>query len=83
MGNQQNLSPRVAERVFEAVFSSFMGCGTAWGGRLPCKQDIQVGSIPTRSTYNDCNIVTKNGKNVIIKLSNNTIVPGFYSICYT
>ena len=102
MGNQQNLSPRVAERVFEAVFLSFvrisyrlnwvnlrrgrhygfearcdifslilahwtnvslerrfghrvlwvrgyMGCGTARGGRLPCKQDIQVGSIPTRS----------------------------------
>ena len=28
----------------------FMGLGTAWGGRLPCKEDIQVGSIPTRST---------------------------------
>ena len=27
-----------------------MGLGTAWGGRLPCKEDIQVGSIPTRST---------------------------------
>lgn len=27
-----------------------MGPGTARGGRLPCKQDIQVGSIPTGST---------------------------------
>ncbi len=27
-----------------------MGLGTAWGGRLPCKQDIQMGSIPIRST---------------------------------
>ena len=27
-----------------------MGFGTAWGGRLPCKEEIQVGSIPTRST---------------------------------
>ena len=27
-----------------------LGCGTAGGGRLPCKQEIQVGSIPTRST---------------------------------
>lgn len=27
-----------------------MGSGTARGGRLPCKQDIQVGSIPTGST---------------------------------
>ena len=26
-----------------------MGFGTARGGRLPCKQDIQVGSIPTSS----------------------------------
>ena len=27
-----------------------MGLGTAWGGRLPCKEDIQVDSISTRST---------------------------------
>ena len=29
-----------------------MGCGTAWGGRLPCKQEIQLGSIPGRSIEN-------------------------------
>lgn len=27
-----------------------MGDGSAWGGRLPCKQDIQMGSIPISST---------------------------------
>ena len=27
-----------------------MGDGSAWGGRLPCKQDIQIGSIPISST---------------------------------
>ena len=27
-----------------------MGPGTAWGGRLTCNEDIQVGSIPTGST---------------------------------
>lgn len=27
-----------------------MGFGTAWGGHLPCKEETQVGSIPTRST---------------------------------
>ena len=31
-----------------------MGPGTAWGGRLPCKEDIQVGSIPTRSSPTSC-----------------------------
>ena len=30
--------------------NKYLGLGTAWGGRLPCKEDIQVGSIPTRST---------------------------------
>ena len=29
---------------------SNMGNGSAWGGRLPCKQDIQIGSIPIFST---------------------------------
>ncbi len=29
-----------------------MGCGTAWGGHLPCKQEIQLGSIPGRSIEN-------------------------------
>ena len=29
--------------------SKYLGFGTARGGRLPCKQDIQVGSIPTSS----------------------------------
>lgn len=27
-----------------------MGLGTAWGGRSPCKRDIQRGSIPRRSS---------------------------------
>ena len=27
-----------------------MGNGTAWGGRLPCKQEKQIGSIPIFST---------------------------------
>ena len=27
-----------------------MGCGTAWGGRFLCTEDIQLGSIPRRST---------------------------------
>lgn len=30
-----------------------MGLGTAWGGRLPCKEDIQVDSISTRSTIGE------------------------------
>ena len=30
--------------------SIYMGNGSAWGGRLPCKQDIQEGSIPSFST---------------------------------
>ena len=30
-----------------------MGLGTAWGGRLPCKEEIQVDSISTRSTKAD------------------------------
>ena len=29
-----------------------MGDGSARGGRLPCKQDIQMGSIPISSTKN-------------------------------
>ena len=28
----------------------FMGPGTAWGGRFPCKEDSQQGSIPWGST---------------------------------
>ena len=32
------------------ALTNCMGFGTARGGRLPCKQEIQVGSIPTRST---------------------------------
>ena len=30
--------------------SKDLGRRTTWGGRLLCKQDSQVGSIPTRST---------------------------------
>ena len=32
---------------------ALMGDGSAWGGRLPCKQDIQMGSIPISSTITD------------------------------
>ena len=66
MGNQQNLSPRVAERVFEAVFPSYMGFGTARGGRLPCKQDIQMGSIPIRSTAFDRVVTVKAKSSVVV-----------------
>lgn len=31
-------------------FYTVMGRGTAWGGRLPCKEENQIGSIPMRST---------------------------------
>lgn len=31
MGNQQDLSPRVAEKGFEAVFPSYMGRKSQWG----------------------------------------------------
>lgn len=48
MGNQQNLSPRVAERVFEAVFPSY-GALTQLGEYLLCKQAV-MGSIPIGST---------------------------------
>ena len=43
-----------------------MGFGTAWGGRLPCKQEIQVGSIPTRSMerlFKMCSILDSNNLN--------------------
>ena len=33
----------------QLCLQKIMGFGTARGGRLPCKQEIQVGSIPTRS----------------------------------
>ena len=33
--------------------SKDLGRRTTWGGRLLCKQDSQVGSIPTRSTKLD------------------------------
>ena len=65
MGNQQSLSPRVAERVFEAVFPS-LGFGTARGGRLPCKQDIQMGSIPIRSTAFDRVVTVKAKSSVVV-----------------
>ena len=42
-----------------------MGFGTAWGGRLPCKQEIQMGSIPIRSRYAD---VTQPGECVFAPL---------------
>ncbi len=48
MGNQQNLSPRVAERVFEAVFPSYGGVAQL-GEQRPCKSYV-VGSIPITST---------------------------------
>lgn len=33
-----------------ALQRAAMGDGSAWGGRLTCNQDIQVGSNPTFST---------------------------------
>ena len=38
------------KNVFQIICLDFMGDGSAWGGRLPCKQDIQIGSIPISST---------------------------------
>ena len=40
--------PWEQEEKFESYISD-PGLGTAWGGRLFCKQDIQMGSIPIRS----------------------------------
>ena len=49
MGNQQNLSPRVAERVFEVVFPSYMGLWRNWERR--CFASIRFeGSSPFSST---------------------------------
>lgn len=36
-----------------------MGDGTARGGRLPCKQDSQMGSIPISSTILSCKVLDK------------------------
>ena len=44
MGNQQNLSPRVAERVFEAVFPSFMALW--FSGRMVDCLSTGTGSTP-------------------------------------
>ena len=42
--------PWEQEEKFESYISD-PGLGTAWGGRLFCKQDIQMGSIPIRSIW--------------------------------
>ena len=42
-----------AECLPTRVKQAYMGLGTAWGGRLPCKEDIQVDSISTRSTIGE------------------------------
>lgn len=49
MGNQQNLSPRIAERVFEAMFPSCFGAIAQLGEHLPCTQRV-LGSSPSGST---------------------------------
>ena len=48
MGNQQNLSPRAAERVFEAVFLSPMGMWRNWERRCfaSIRLWVQVPSAP-------------------------------------
>ena len=43
-----NYKDTTVNRITNGVM--YMGCGTAWGGRLPCKQEIQASSILARSS---------------------------------
>ena len=43
-----NYKDTTVNRITNGVM--YMGCGTAWRGRLPCKQEIQASSILARSS---------------------------------
>ena len=50
VGNTANVRTVNHTGVLGTFPHNHLGDGSAWGGRLPCKQDTQIGSIPISST---------------------------------